>query len=140
MIQISYWTSTGNTGNMAKYIAEGLTNENKEVTIKEMSETNIDELLTAELIILGASSQGSEELDEDEVAPFIESLEGKIEGKKIALFGSYGWGGGIWMETWAEQMKGYGAILVEEPLICNEFIEGQDEEICTEYGSKLAKL
>ena len=48
-------------------------------------------------------------------------LEGSLNGKKIALFGSYGWGDGQWMRDWCERAKEDGAQLFsDEGLICNE--------------------
>ena len=37
--------------------------------------------------------------------PFVEELEPLVSGKKILLFGSYGWGDGEWMRDWAERME-----------------------------------
>ena len=49
---------------------------------------------------------GQKELEENEMEPFVESLEALVSGKHILLFGSYGWGDGEWMRNWAERMKG----------------------------------
>lgn len=48
---------------------------------------------------------------------FIESLKDvDFTGKSIALFGYYDWGAGEWMRSWEQQMKEYGATLVEDGL------------------------
>ena len=39
-------------------------------------------------------------------------VEGSLSGKKIALFGSYGWGSGEWMADWEERSKAAGAVPV----------------------------
>ena len=83
---------------------------------------------------------GAEQLEEDEMRPFVDSLLPQVAGKKIALFGSYGWGDGEWMANWAEEMKAAGAVLVADPLTVNEFTEGQDEDICKEYGKTIASV
>lgn len=140
MIQIAYWSGTGNTESMAKFIAEGIVAESGEVHTSHVASADMTEILKANLIVLGCPSMGSEELEEDEMLPFVEALLPHIQGKHIALFGSYGWGSGEWMENWAEQMKSAGAIVVCEPLIINEFTKGQDEETCKEYGKSLVKL
>ena len=82
---------------------------------------------------------GSEVLEESEFEPFMESLDSKISGKKIGLFGSYGWGDGEWMRDWAERVKNNGATLLEEPLIINEMPDAKGEALCKELGEKLAK-
>lgn len=137
MIKLIYWSGTGNTGNMAKYIAEGIVESKKEVEIKEVAHANEQDLADAELIVLGCPAMGSEELDETEMLPFIEEAQAIFNGKKIALFGSYGWGSGEWMEIWKEQMEGFGAQVITDPLIINEFTTGQDEAICIQYGKSL---
>lgn len=137
MIKIIYWTGTGNTGNMAKYIAEGIVQGKREVEIKEVANANEQDLEEAELIVLGCPAMGSEEIDDTEMLPFIEEVQTMFNGKKIALFGSYGWGSGEWMELWKEQMEDLGATVVAEPLIINEFTKGQDEAICNQYGKSL---
>ena len=64
---------------------------------------------------------GAEQLEESEFEPMFSDLEGSLNGKKIALFGSYGWGDGQWMRDWVERAQGDGAqVLNGEGLICNE--------------------
>lgn len=137
MIQLIYWSGTGNTANMAKYIEEGIGQGNKEVEVREVANASKENLEEAELIILGCPAMGSEEIDDTEMLPFIEEAQEVFKGKKIALFGSYGWGGGEWMEIWKEQMESFGANVIAEPLIINEFTNSQDEEICIQYGRSL---
>lgn len=48
-------------------------------------------------IAFGCPAMGDEVLEEGEFDPFFSSIEGKLGGKKVALFGSYGWGDGQWM-------------------------------------------
>lgn len=85
-----------------------------------MSDANAETALDAEVIALGCPSMGAEELEEGEFAPFIDAIEGKVSGKKLALFGSYGWGDGEWMRNWSERMEKAGAVLAAESLIVNE--------------------
>ena len=61
-----------------------------------------------------------EELEDAEMEPFMAELESKISGKKIALFGSYGWGGGEWMRDWEARIQSAGATVVNgEGIIVN---------------------
>lgn len=140
MHQIIYWSGTGNTEKMAKYIGSGIEKGGKPVSVKQVYDVRNAEVEEASLLVLGCPSMGCEELEDLEMAPFIESLEGKIAGRKVALFGSYGWGSGEWMENFKKQMEGYDAKVVMEPLIINEFTSGQDEAICESYGEALARL
>ena len=70
---------------------------------------------------------GSEQLEEDEFEPMFLSCEAKLRGKKIALFGSYGWGDGEWMRTWEETCREDGAVLACDCVICNDAPDAEAE-------------
>lgn len=62
-----------------------------------------------------------------------------IKGKKIALFGSYGWGDGEWMRDWEKRVLDAGATLVSsEGLIINETPDDEGLEQCREFGKACA--
>ena len=72
--------------------------------------------------------------------PFFSDVEGSLNGKTIALFGSYGWGNGQWMRDWEERVKADGAVIVNgEGLIVNETPSDDDLELCKSLGAKLAE-
>lgn len=138
-VLIAYWSGTGNTEKMAELVKKGLEESGKTVDLESMSSVNTQNISNYEAIVLGSPSMGCEELEETEVVPFIEDIEGKISGKKIALFGSYGWGNGEWMESWQERMDNSGAnMLFDKGLICNETPDGDSAEECVEYGKQIA--
>ena len=81
---------------------------------------------------------GDEVLEEDEFEPMFSSCEAKLSGKKIGLFGSYGWGDGEWMRDWADRMKNAGAKLIrEEGIIANEAPEDDVLEELKAAGKEL---
>ena len=81
---------------------------------------------------------GAEQLEETEMEPFVESLEPFVSGKKILLFGSYGWGDGEWMRDWAERMRNAGAVLIrDEGVITNESPDEEALEECRAAGKEL---
>ena len=83
--------------------------------------------------------EGAEQLEETEMEPFVETLEPLVSGKKILLFGSYGWGDGEWMRDWTERMKNAGAVLVrDEGIIANEAPDDGALEECRAAGRDLA--
>lgn len=137
MIKVIYWTGTGNTQKMAENIVCGVKEAGKRIELLEVSNATDQDIIDAEILVLGCPAMGSEELEDSEVIPFIENNAALMQGKKMALFGSYGWGAGEWMDNWKEQMISLGANLVAEPLIVNEFTDGQDETICNDYGKKI---
>ncbi|EKQ51434.1 MULTISPECIES: flavodoxin [unclassified Clostridium] len=138
-MKIIYFSQTGNTEKMANLILQGIEAEGKKAELLEVSTVTINDIKDEEILILGCSAYGSEELDESEMEPFVKSLEGNIAGKKAALFGSYGWGNGEWMAEWEKRMESYGAILINEGLTIQESPEGEDEERCIDFGKLIAK-
>ncbi|MCY6957105.1 flavodoxin [Clostridium brassicae] len=139
-INIIYWSGTGNTEAMAKAIAEGAKGNEAEVKLLNVGEASVDDVINADVVALGCPSMGQEVLEEAEMEPFVESIESKVQGKKIALFGSYGWGDGEWMRNWVERMEGVGADLIEdEGLMANNEPNDEDIQKCKELGEMLAK-
>lgn len=54
-----------------------------------------------------------------------------MDGRKIALFGSYGWGDGEWMRDWCKRCGSAGAVLLDENgLIVNEAPDADGEAAC----------
>ena len=76
-------------------------------------------------------------MEEDEFDPMFAGLESALSGKKIALFGSYGWGDGQWMRDWEERSKAAGAVLATDSVIANN--EPDDDAIaaCKALGASL---
>lgn len=132
-IVVIYWSGTGNTEAMAQAIAEGA-----EAKLVNVSDASIDDVKGAAAVALGSPSMGSEVIEESEMEPFVESIEGIVSGKKLALFGSYGWGDGQWMSDWYERMESKGVNLVDEGLTINETPDDEGLEQCRELGKKLA--
>ena len=81
---------------------------------------------------------GAEVLEEAEMEPFVAEVEGFAAGKKIALFGSYGWGSGEWMADWEERSKAAGAVLATDSVICQEAPDDDAVENCKKLGAALA--
>ena len=81
---------------------------------------------------------GSEQLEEFEFEPMFAACEGQLNGKKIALFGSYGWGDGEWMRTWEDRCHEDGAFLATESVICNEAPDEDALADCRALGQALA--
>lgn len=137
-VSIIYFSSTGNTEDMAQAIAEGVRDAGGSVNIIDVESASTESITGADIIALGCPSMGSEELD-DSMDVFVDAISGDISGKPVALFGSYDWGDGEWMRDWYDRIKGYGAEMVQdEGLICNLTPEGEDIESCKELGNKIA--
>jgi flavodoxin short chain len=138
-IVIVYWSGTGNTEKMAEAIAKGAAAADAEPVLINISEGVNISLDTFEYIALGCPSMGAEVLEEAEFEPFYESVKAKLSGKKVALFGSYGWGDGEWMREWEEDVERTGAKLFENGLIINGAPDDLGEGSCFDFGRRFIK-
>ncbi len=136
-IAVIYWSGTGNTTAMANALAEGITAQGTEVEVFSV-EAFQNDIASYDKIAFGCSAMGDEVLEEVEFEPFFESIEKTLKGKKVALFGSYGWGDGKWMRDWEDRVKKDGASLFDDGLIVCGFPDAQAKELCKSYGEKFA--
>ena len=118
-------------------IKEGIISSGQTVETSLVSEVNVDDLLKDEILVLGCPAMGDEVLEESEFEPFIEEIASKVSGKKVALFGSYGWGDGQWMRDFEERMISYGCTIISEPLIIQYSPDGSENE-CIDFGKQIA--
>ena len=140
-IYVVFWTQGGNTQAMAEAIGEGIREAGKEAEVVFVTGANLDELKAAPKFALGCPAMGAEVLEESEMEPFVCDVEGFASGKKIALFGSYGWGDGQWMRDWEDRMKAAGATVVGgEGVICQDAPDDDAKTACEELGKKLAAV
>ena len=136
-VAVVFWSGTGNTETMAGAVAEGARGAGAEVEEIQASEFGADAVAEYDALAFGCPAMGDEELEEDEFAPMFEAVESALSGKKVALFGSYDWGTGDWMDSWKERTEGDGAEVVDT-VIAN--LEPDDEalEACKNLGAALA--
>lgn len=138
-VAVVYWSGTGNTEAMAMAVAEGAKGKGAEVSVITAAEFSPEQVGEYSAIAFGCPSMGSEQLEESEFEPMFAALEGSLNGKKIALFGSYGWGDGQWMRDWVQRAQDDGAQLFsEEGLICNETPDDDVQAACRKLGADLA--
>ena len=135
---VIYWSMSGNTEAMANAIAEGAQGAGAEVDVKQVSEITVDQALEYDLLALGCPAMGSEVLEESEFEPFFTDLESRLSGKKVALFGSYGWGDGQWMRDWQARAEAANANLYEQGLIINETPDDDGLAQCKAFGAGFA--
>lgn len=125
---------------MATLIGEGARQAGLEVATKPVGKSRIEDVKDSDLVLLGCSAMGVEEIDSSEMEPYIRKNEEAFADKRVALFGSYGWGEGEWMEDWEVMMTDMGARIEKDSLIILEMPEGQSEEECIHYGETLGQL
>ena len=136
-IAVVYWSGTGNTEAMALAVADSVKEKGAEAALFTAGEFDVSQMDSYDTIAFGCPSMGAEELEENEFAPMFEACEAKLSGKKIALFGSYGWGGGEWMRNWEDRCISHGAVLVSDSVICNNAPDSDAIEACKALGTAL---
>lgn len=136
-IAIIYWSGTGNTEAMATFVLEGAKSTGAEVSLFTASEFSADKTAEFDSLAFGCPSMGSEQLEDCEFEPMFEQCKPHLSGKKIALFGSYGWGDGEWMRNWEDDCKEIGAVLVCDSVICNDAPDDDAENNCKMLGTAL---
>ena len=127
---VIYWSGTGNTAAMASAIAAGMGEGTELYSVDQFT----GDIAEYDKIAFGCPAMGDEVLEEGEFDPFFSSIEGKLGGKKVALFGSYGWGDGQWMRDWAERTTKTGANLYDDCLMVNGFPDADAKVQCTAFG------
>ena len=138
-MKIVYYSGTGNTEKMANLIAKGIECGGKGAEVVNVSADGLDVFDNEDVVILGCPAMGDEVLEEGEFEPFIEEISSKLSGKKVALFGSYGWGDGQWMRDWQDRMESLGCTLIGDGLIINYEPEDESPE-CINFGLEIAKV
>ena len=140
-VAVVYWSGTGNTETMANAVKSGVQATGAQVGFFKADEFHTDMVDSFDAIAFGCPAMGTEELEETEFAPMFQSLEGKLAGKKIGLFGSYGWGDGQWMRDWVDRMTSAGATVVDgEGVICMGAPDADATAQCEALGARLASL
>lgn len=136
---IIYWSGTGNTEAMANAVFEGAKSVNPDTELFSVSDISANSAAGYDILIFGCPAMGSEVLEECEFEPFFSELESSLSGKKLALFGSYGWGSGEWMLYWEKRVTSAGATLIGgEGLIINEAPDSDGLELCKALGKSAA--
>ena len=135
-VAVIYWSGTGNTQAMAEAVAEGAREKGAEAALYTCGDAaDID---GCGAVALGCPAMGAEELEESEFVPMLESIEPALAGKKVALFGSYGWGDGEWMRAWEARCAEKGIALSAESVIVNEAPDDAGLAACRALGGALA--
>ncbi len=114
---IVYWSGTGNTEKLAERAKETAAAKGAEVVFSDIDGIDRDAFFAADAFMIGGPAQGTEEIAED-MLDFTESIGSELSGKKVVLFGSFGWGDGAYMEDWSEKLTSKGAVMAADPVVC----------------------
>jgi len=135
---VIYWSGTGNTKQMAEAVLEGMKSAGADAALLEAAQVDASTFSGVDAVAFGCPAMGSEVLEEMEFEPMFSACKSHLSGKKVALFGSYGWGDGEWMRSWESRCNDDGANLVCGSVICNEAPDDDALAACRELGASLA--
>ena len=71
---VAFWTGTGNTAEMAEYVAEGIKEGGAEAKVVSVDDISAADLKDAKAFALGCPSMGVEQLEESTMEPFVEEV------------------------------------------------------------------
>ena len=136
-VAVVYWSGTGNTEAMANKVAEGAKAAGAEVEVISADDFDGTDISGFDGVAFGCPAMGDEELEDSVFQPVFEACEAKLAGKKVALFGSYGWGDGEWLRSWEEKCQNDGVALAVDSVICNEDPDDEAQAACIELGKAI---
>ncbi|MCR5269198.1 MAG: flavodoxin [Lachnospiraceae bacterium] len=137
-VAVVYWSGTGNTEQMADAVKAGAEENGGMVSTFDADAFSADQVAEYDAIAFGCPAMGVEVLEESSFDPMFTAVEGSLSGKKIALFGSYGWGDGQWMRDWEDRCKSAGAQLACESVMANNAPDDDALNACKNLGATLA--
>lgn len=135
-VAIIYWSGTGNTEAMANEVYNAAKEAGAEAELMSVGDISAEAASEYNTLLLGCPAMGAEVLEEEEFEPFFSELEGSLAGKKVGLFGSYGWGDGEWMRSWQERTEAAGAVFIGS-VIANDAPDDDALSQCAELGKGL---
>ncbi|MDO5716462.1 MAG: flavodoxin [Tissierellia bacterium] len=138
-INVIYWSGTGNTEAMAEAIIEGIKEAGCEANLIQVDDATMEDVTGADAVAFGCPAMGDEELEEGSFRPFMDEANENIDGKKVAIFGSYEWNEGQWMDYWTEEIEKTGCILVRPGLIAYDNPDDEALQKCRDLGKALCE-
>ena len=136
-VAVIYWSGTGNTEAMAQAVAKGAQGAGASAQLYAVSDFSPAQAVQYDAFALGCPAMGSEALEDGEFEPVYQSLKAFLADRKVALFGSYGWGDGEWMRSWEADCADAGITLAAESVICNDAPDDEALSACKALGAAL---
>lgn len=135
---VVFWSGTGNTEEMANAVLEGMKENGADASIYSADSFQAGDVEGYDAIAFGCPAMGAEVLEEDEFQPLFDECKSALAGKKVALFGSYGWGDGEWMRNWEDDCREAGIELACDSVVCNDAPDEDAITACKALGAALA--
>ena len=137
-IAIVYWSGTGNTEAMADLVAQGVRAKGSDADLISATDFAPEQLDEYDAYAFGCPAMGDEELEDTEFLPMYDAVEPLLEGKRVALFGSYDWNDGEWMELWEQRAEEAGLVVIDS-VIAKDYPDDDASADCMRLGSLIAQ-
>ncbi len=131
-VAVIYWSQTGNTEAMAQAIAAAAGAD--AVDCADFQAASVSDF---DALAFGCPAMGDEELDPDFEELWNDCVP-ELGDRPVALFGSYDWGTGDWMDSWRESAEGAGVNVVDT-VIANLEPDDDAMDALKALGQKLAQ-
>lgn len=136
-IAVVYWSGTGNTEAMAQSVAAGAQSKGAQADLLTADVFGPASIPDYDAFAFGCPAMGDEVLEEGDFEPMFSACENELAGKKVVLFGSYGWGDGAWMRDWEDRCRTAGIELAAESVICQDAPDADTVAACESAGAAL---
>ena len=135
-VAVVFWSGTGNTEAMADLVAQGIRAKGSTCDLIRAADFNAGLIDSYDAFAFGCPAMGDEELEETEFLPMYDEVEPLLAGRKVALFGSYEWNDGEWMELWEQRATEAGLDLVDT-VIAYDYPQGEEALECERLGAAI---
>lgn len=137
-VAIVYWSGAGNTEAMADLVAQGVQAAGGTADLIPVGSFTADRINNYDAFAFGCPAMGDEELEDMEFKPVYDEVEPLLDSQKVALFGSYDWNDGEWMEL-REQRAEEAGVNVVDSVIAKDYPDDDATAECMRIGAALAK-
>lgn len=137
-VAIVYWSGAGNTEAMADLVAQGVQAAGGTADLIPVGSFTADRINNYDAFAFGCPAMGDEELEDMEFKPVYDEVEPLLDSQKVALFGSYDWNDGEWMELWEQRAEEAGVNVVDS-VIAKDYPDDDATAECMRIGAALAK-
>lgn len=136
-VAVVFWSGTGNTEAMAELVAQGARDAGAQVEVVPAADFDESTVGDYDAVAFGCPAMGNDELEEFEFEPVYTACEPLLGNTPVALFGSFDWNDGEWMENWESRAHEAGLNVVGTA-IARDYPDDEAEASCKELGGALA--
>jgi flavodoxin I len=141
-VLVIYHSLSGNTEKMAKAVQEGAASSGAEAVLKKAADANADDLMNCDAVVMGTANYFSREsgMMKDFFDRTFFTLKGNVDNKPYAVFGSYGGGGEVAIDSLAKLCDNLGLKKAADNVGAQREPSAEAIEKCKALGAKMAVL